>query len=99
MYGFGEPRNMPQKRGDSETMPHVARKLSWELVRYLEAQDFPQSASKSPNSAGGSSGWTGEEERLARPDGAGARRRPRRKRLAKDGRGQRCESGADTPGA
>jgi hypothetical protein len=65
MYGFGGPRNLPQKRGDTETMPYVARELSWELARYLEAQDSQEDASAASNSAGGGPGWTREEERLA----------------------------------
>jgi hypothetical protein len=60
---------LPQKRGDTETMPHVARELSWELARYLEAQDSPEDASSdasaASNSAGGGPGWTRDEERLA----------------------------------
>ena len=65
MYGFGELRNMAQKRGNSETMPYVARELSWELARYLEAQDSPEDASAASNTAGGRPGWTRDEERLA----------------------------------
>jgi hypothetical protein len=65
MCGFGEPRNLPQKRGDRETMPYVARGLSWELARYLEAQDSPEDASAALNTAGGRPGWTWDEEKLA----------------------------------
>ena len=45
MYGFGELRITPQKRGDSETMPYVAQELSWELARYLDAEPVSESAS------------------------------------------------------
>ena len=65
MYGFGEPRNLPHKRGDRETMPYVARELSWELARYLEAQDSPEEESAASNTAGGRPGWTRDEEKLA----------------------------------
>ncbi len=58
MYGLRELRNLPQKRGDTETMPYVARELSWELARYLEAQDSPEDASAASNTAGGRPGWT-----------------------------------------
>ena len=65
MYGLGELRDLPQKRGDSETMPYVARELSWELARYLEAQDSPEEASAALKTAGGRPGWTRDEEMLA----------------------------------
>ena len=94
MYGFGEHRNLPQKRGDTETMPHVARELSWELARYLEAQDSPEDASAASNSAGGRPGWTRDEERLAgRGRDPGGRRRDggqQGHRHLRHGRGRGC---------
>jgi hypothetical protein len=65
MYGLGELRDLPQKRGDSETMPYVARELSWELASYLETESFHEGVPGIPNSVGALPGWTGEEERLA----------------------------------
>ena len=58
-------RNENPRHEYPEAMPYVVRDLSWELARYLEAQDSPQSASVSADSAGGRPGWTKDEERLA----------------------------------
>jgi hypothetical protein len=53
------------EREDHEARPYVVRDLSWELARYLQAQDSPEDASAASNSAGGRPGWTRDEERLA----------------------------------
>ena len=58
-------RNENPRHEYREAMPYVVRDLSWELARYLEAQDSPQEASAASNTAGGRPGWTRDEERLA----------------------------------
>jgi hypothetical protein len=65
MYALAEHHDSREAHEDRETMPYVPRELSWELARYLEAQDPPEGASAASNSAGGRPGWTRDEERLA----------------------------------
>ena len=37
-------REVATVREDRETSPYVVRDLSWELARYIETEDFPDSA-------------------------------------------------------
>jgi hypothetical protein len=46
-------RPAPMEREDHEARPYVVRDLSWELARFLDAEDFPTSAFATPDGANG----------------------------------------------
>ena len=43
----------PVARDDHDTRPYVVRDLSWELARFLDAEDFPAGAFDAPDGANG----------------------------------------------
>jgi hypothetical protein len=52
-------RPAPMEREDHEARPYVVRDLSWELARFLDAEDFPTSAFATPDGANGNPPWPG----------------------------------------
>jgi hypothetical protein len=46
-------RPAPTEREDHEARPYVVRDLSWELARFLDAEDFPASTFATPDGANG----------------------------------------------
>jgi len=46
-------RPAPTAHANRETTPYVVRDLSWELARFLDAEDFPTSAFATPDGANG----------------------------------------------
>jgi hypothetical protein len=46
-------RPAPMEREDHEARPYVVRDLSWELARFLDAEDFPASTFATSDGANG----------------------------------------------